>query len=191
MRKATQIQADISIYPTSLQDATQSRFFKWCSTGLNLEFSFTEISFHTEVKEPSLTIYLPITEERIVGFIPFARVLVLSEIQTTLFRIRTPFVVSISNDLIQTGICTLIFMRLHIDILFFSENFFKSEHISEQNGHMFTLDCCQTSEIEMMTGQPVTKRDYIPFECQKNVTLHLKKKVGWHNLYTNELLNGE
>ena len=42
--------------------------------------------------------YLPISGERIIGFIPFPSVLVLCEMQSVLSRIWTRVAVSISND---------------------------------------------------------------------------------------------
>ena len=44
----------------------------------------------------SLPYYLLITEKRIVGFIPFARILVLYDKQTASFKILTCVVLSIS-----------------------------------------------------------------------------------------------
>ena len=61
------------------------------SSGLQLvwiQFSFSNISCHTKVKELSLS-YLPITEGRIVGFISFPRVLATCEMQKISFRIWT------------------------------------------------------------------------------------------------------
>ena len=55
------------------QDMTQGQFFKRSLTGLNSEFSFSP------AEEPSLPYYLPIAGGRIIGFIPFSRVLVLCE----------------------------------------------------------------------------------------------------------------
>ena len=49
--------------------------FKWSLTGLNSEFSISKTAFHIKVKDPSFS-YLPIAKGRIVGFIPFSRVLV-------------------------------------------------------------------------------------------------------------------
>ncbi len=46
-------------------------------TGLNSEFSFSQTSCLTKAEEPSLPYYLPIAGWRIIGFIPFPRVLVL------------------------------------------------------------------------------------------------------------------
>ena len=65
--------------PSLLQNMTQEQYFKQSLTGLNLKFSFSKISCHTKVKEPNLTYYLPIAEGRIVGSIPFLRVLVQCE----------------------------------------------------------------------------------------------------------------
>ena len=61
------------IYPTPPlgQDMTQGQFFKRSLTGLN-----------SEAEEPNLSYYLPITGGRIIGFIPFPRVLVLCEMQS-------------------------------------------------------------------------------------------------------------
>ena len=71
--------------------------FKWSLTGLNSEFSFST-SCLTKAEEPSLHYYLPIAGGRIIGFIPFPRVLVLCEIQSVSSRIWTHVAVSISYD---------------------------------------------------------------------------------------------
>ena len=47
-------------------------------------------------EEPSLSYYLPIAGGRIIGFIPFPRVLVLCEMQSVSSRIWTRIAVSIS-----------------------------------------------------------------------------------------------
>ena len=49
-------------------------------------------------EEPSLSYYLPIAGGRIIGFIPFPRVLVLCEMQSFLSRIWTRVALSISYD---------------------------------------------------------------------------------------------
>ena len=49
-------------------------------------------------EEPSLSYYLPIAGGRIIGFIPFPRVLVLCEMQSFSSRIWTRVAVSISYD---------------------------------------------------------------------------------------------
>ena len=53
--------------------------FKWSLTGLNSEFSFSYTSCLTKAEEPSPPYYLPIAGGRMIGFIPFPRVLVLCE----------------------------------------------------------------------------------------------------------------
>ena len=53
--------------------------FKRSLTGLNSEFSFSLTSCLTKAEESSLPYYLPIARGRIIGFIPFPRVLVLCE----------------------------------------------------------------------------------------------------------------
>ena len=73
--------------------------FKRSLTGLNSEFSFSYTSCLTKAEEPSLSYYLPIAGERISGFIPFPRVLVLCDMQSISSRIWTRVAVSISyND---------------------------------------------------------------------------------------------
>ena len=70
--------------------------FKQSLTGLNSEFSFSLTSCLTKAEEPSLPYYLPIAGGRIIGFIPFPRVLVLREMQSVSSRIWTRVAVSIS-----------------------------------------------------------------------------------------------
>ena len=72
--------------------------FKRSLTGLNSEFSFSKTSCRTKAEEPSLPNYLPIARGRIIGFIPFPRVLVLCEMQWISSRIWTRVAVSISYD---------------------------------------------------------------------------------------------
>ena len=70
--------------------------FKWSLTSFNSEFSFSKTSCLTKAEEPSLPYYLPIAGGRIIGFIPFPRVLVLCEMQPVSSRIRTRVTMSIS-----------------------------------------------------------------------------------------------
>ena len=72
--------------------------FKQSLTDLNSEFYFSLTSCLTKAEEPSLPYYLPITGGKIIGFIPFPRVLVLCEMQSVSFRIWTCIVESISYD---------------------------------------------------------------------------------------------
>ena len=67
-------------------------------TGLKSEFSFSLTSCLTKAEEPNLSYYLPIAVGRIIGFIPFPRVLVLCEMQSVSSRIWTRVAVSISYD---------------------------------------------------------------------------------------------
>ena len=53
--------------------------FKRSLTGFNLEFFFSWTSCLTKAEEPSLPYYLRIAGGRIIGLIPFPRVLVLCE----------------------------------------------------------------------------------------------------------------
>ena len=72
--------------------------FKRSLIGLNSEFSFSCTSCLTKAEEISLTYYLPLAGGRIIGFIPFPRVLVLCEMQSVASRIWTRVTVSISYD---------------------------------------------------------------------------------------------
>ena len=72
--------------------------FKQSLTGLNSEFSFSQTSCLTKAEEPSLPYYLPIDGGRIIGFMPFPKVLVLCEMQSVSSRIWTHVAVSISYD---------------------------------------------------------------------------------------------
>ena len=65
-------------------------------TGLISEFSFSLTSCLIKAEETSLPNYLPIAGGRIIGFIPFPRVLVLCEMQSVSSRIWTRVAVSIS-----------------------------------------------------------------------------------------------
>ena len=73
--------------PPHGQDMTQGQFFKRSLTGLSSEFFFSKTSCLTKAEEPTLPFYLPIAGGRIIGFIPFPRVLVLCEMQSVLSRI--------------------------------------------------------------------------------------------------------
>ena len=97
----------IHIYPTLPlgQDMTQGEFFKRSLAGLNSEFSFSLTSCLTKAEEPSLPYYLPIAGGRIIGFIPFQRVLVLCEMQTVLSRNWTRIAVSILLLCDRLGLC--------------------------------------------------------------------------------------
>ena len=72
--------------------------FKRSLTGLSSEFSFSETSCLIKAGEISLPYYLPIAGGRIIGLIPFPRVLVLCEMQTFSSRIWTRVAMSISYD---------------------------------------------------------------------------------------------
>ena len=73
-------------------------FLSGVLTGLNSEFSFSWTSCLTKAEEPSLPYYLSIVGGRIIGFIPFPRVLVLCEMQWVLSRNWTRIAVFISCD---------------------------------------------------------------------------------------------
>ena len=72
--------------------------FKWGLIGLNSEFSFSKTCCLTKPEEPTLSYYLPFARGRIIGYIPFPRVLVLCKMQSVSSKIWTRVSVSISND---------------------------------------------------------------------------------------------
>ena len=71
--------------------------FKQSLTGLNSIFLLLD-KLLTKAEELSLPYYLPIAGGRIIGFIPFPKVLVLCEMQSASSRIWTRIAVSISHD---------------------------------------------------------------------------------------------
>ena len=73
--------------PSSRAGYDTRSIFKWSLTGFNSEFSFSYTSFLTKAEEPSLSYYLSIAGGRIIGFVPFPRVLVLCEMQSVSSRI--------------------------------------------------------------------------------------------------------
>ena len=84
--------------PLRLDRIWHKSIFKRSLAGLNSEFSFSQTSWLTKAEELSLPYYLPIAGGRIIGFIPFPRVLVLCEMQSVSTRIWTRVAVSISYD---------------------------------------------------------------------------------------------
>ena len=84
--------------PSALTGYDTRSILKRSLTGLNSEFSFSLTTCLTNAEEPSLPYYLPIAGGRIIGFIPFPRVLVLCEMQSVSSRIWTRVAVSISYD---------------------------------------------------------------------------------------------
>ena len=72
----------------SVQAGCDTRLiFKQSLTGFNSEFSFSLSGYLTKSQEPSLPYYLPVAGGRIIGFIPFPRVLALCEMQSASSKI--------------------------------------------------------------------------------------------------------
>ena len=80
------------------ENALRGYIVKRNLTCLNSEFSFSQSGCHTKVKDPCLPYYLLIVGGRIIGFIPFSKVLAFCEMQKASSRIWTRVTVSISND---------------------------------------------------------------------------------------------
>ena len=80
---------DLTIFtiPSAWAGYDTRSIFKQRLTGLNSEFSFSETSCLTKAEEPSLPYYLPIAGGRIIGSLPFPRVLALCEMQSVASRI--------------------------------------------------------------------------------------------------------
>ena len=72
----------IFINPSDRAGYDTRSIFKRSLTGLNSEFSFSKTSCLTKAEEPSLPYHFPIDGGRMIGFIPFPRVLVLCEMQS-------------------------------------------------------------------------------------------------------------
>ena len=100
LAKACNVIDRLSIFtnPSTRAGYDTMSIFKRCLTGLNSEFSFSLTSCLTKAEEPSLSYYLPIAGGRIIGIIPFPRVLMLCEMQLAWSRIWTCVAVSISYD---------------------------------------------------------------------------------------------
>ena len=84
--------------PSDLAGYDTRSIFGRSLIGLISDYSFSKTSCLTKAEEPSLSYYLPIAGGRIIGFIPFPKVLVLCEIQSASSRIWTRVAVSIPYD---------------------------------------------------------------------------------------------
>ena len=112
--------------PSARAGYDTSSIFKRSLTDLNSEFSFSKTSCLTKAEEPSLSNYLPIAGGRIIGFIPFSRVLVLCEMQSISSRIWTRVSVSISyNDNHYTTGTSVCFESFARKFLVVSANFYR------------------------------------------------------------------
>ena len=101
----------IFTYPTARAGCDAKSIFKRSFIKLNLEFSFSKTGCHIEVEEFSLTHYLPIAGAKIIGFIPFPRVLALYEnvnslVQVLNSRHRVHFLRR--YPLHKEGVCTIV-----------------------------------------------------------------------------------
>ena len=97
-----------------------SPFLSRSTTSLNSVFLFLECCY-TEVREPSLLYYLSVAGGRIVGFIPFPRVLAKSEMQIAPFRIWTwvtEFPSYIDNCYIMSAS-----IRIHIGVIILKKTY--------------------------------------------------------------------
>ena len=108
--------------------------FKQSLTSFNSEFSFSSIICLTKAEEPSLPYYLPIAGGRIIGFIPFPRVLVLCEMRSVLSRIWTCVAVSISynNSHYTTGTSTNIYIYIYIYISMVKINYWVTDRETQK-----------------------------------------------------------
>ena len=92
------------------------------SRGLNSEFSFSETSCRTKVKEPSLPNYLPIAGGRIIWCILFSGLAALGKMQTSSPRIWTQAIWSISYDdnPYTTSVCMSVCINLYCCVCIFA-----------------------------------------------------------------------
>ena len=84
--------------PSTQAGCDKRSTFKRSVTSLNWEFSFSSTDCQNKAKESSLSYNLPIAGGRMIGFIPFPRVIVLCEKQSASSRIWTCVAVYISYD---------------------------------------------------------------------------------------------
>ena len=91
------IQSRCRYLPTPLHGQDVTQFLSKGVTGVNLEFSFSLTCCLTKAKEPILSCFLPIAGRRIIKLIPFRKVFVLCEMQSTWSRNWTHVDGSISD----------------------------------------------------------------------------------------------
>ena len=115
--------------------------FKRSLTGLNSEFSFSK------AEEPSLPYYLPIAGGRIIGFIPFPRILVLCEMQSVSSRIWTRVAVSISYDDNHYTTGTSIEEPLHCHYSLLQSVRVPSMGHMDRFENLFTIDQLDAAEV--------------------------------------------
>ena len=77
----------IFTYRTERGGCITMSLFKRSVSGLNSEFCFSWTSCHTKVEELSLPYYLQISSRRIIGFMPFPRILACVKSHTVPFSI--------------------------------------------------------------------------------------------------------
>ena len=144
----------ISIFtnPSARAGYDTRSIFRRSLTGLNSEFSFSKTSCLTKAEEPSLSYYLPIAGGRIIGFIPFPRVLVLCEMQLASYRIWTRVTVPISNDGNHYTTDTLARISLTLSSLSFIASS-RSSGLHPVSSHSWW--------IYVRAGRPAFRRPYV------------------------------
>ena len=120
----------IYIYTHTNPFATQGQFFKRSLTGWILSFHSPKPVAIPRLKSPVCPIILPIGWGRIVGFIPFPKILELCKIKTAPCRIWTQFHVSISYNNIHNTTCSsyiyiyiYIYICIYVCVYIYNENF--------------------------------------------------------------------
>ena len=127
-------------------------------TGLNSEFSFSKTSCLTKAEETSLPNYLLIAGGRIIGFIPFPRVLVQCEMQSVSSRIWTRVDVSISYDdnHYTTGTSTLApyLSIFFLDYVLWTSTDQIKEHIKKARSKPHPSETNYADKIALLTNTP-------------------------------------
>ena len=172
---------------------------------LNSEFSFSLTSCHTMVKEPSLSYHSPIAGKRIIGFMPFTRVLAPCEMQTDLSWIWTQVTMSIFYDknplhhecLTQMWMCVCMYVKkyiylyIHVDddipiakhIIWFSMFFLFSYSIR----FYWKLTCKHhTNKYHSKISKPHPERKALAekFCCGKTLSLPIKLGVSTTKMFS-------
>ncbi len=116
--------------PPLRQEMTQGQFLSGVQQVWIQSFPSPRLVASPRLKNPSLPYYLPIAGGRIIGFIPFPRVLVLCEMQSVSSRIWAPVVVSISYDNNRYTTGWFIYVYIYIYSHPQTDCFVLSEHFS-------------------------------------------------------------
>ena len=132
---------------SSIKLMRKNSYQKITITAIQIIYIYTNVSTRagcntrsTKAKENSLPYYLPIAGGRIIGFIPFPRVLVLCGMQSTSSNIWTSIAVSISyNDNHYTMRTSQIYMYIYMNmcVILSSTSVYESNHLFTTHTYIY------------------------------------------------------